>query len=40
MHKLYTNELFIKASKLVEQARQQKEATMEEAATAIYCRSG
>ena len=33
-HKLYTNELFVKASKLVEQARQQKEATMEDTVTA------
>ena len=33
-HKLYTNELFVKASKLVEQARQQKAATMEETVTA------
>ena len=33
-HKLYTNELFVKASKLVEQARQQKATTMEETVTA------
>ena len=33
-HKLYTNELFVKASKLVEQARHQKTATIEQTATA------
>lgn len=32
-HKLYTNELFVKASKLVEQARHQKAATMEQRVT-------
>ena len=32
-HKLYTNELFVKASKLVEQARHQKAATMEQRTT-------
>ena len=33
-HKLYTNELFVKASKLVEQARRQKTTTMEQTVAA------